>query len=284
MTTSLPIDRLANHTTPSTTRICLTLHLVAYLLVTCPTWFLTSGTRDILMMLPVAQCALIAIWAATSSAHNALRFAGAIAVGVAAWISLSRISVMGFSATGSAWAGVLLSVQLISTLFAVYTIKCLGIGVPLQKDENNATESPERFSFRLQTLILWTVVFAMVFAILRITQGHWGWMSAPQTQKLWLPIVIIGFSEMLIPTALYYSLAPHNWTRRGLRFFVAIPLALVALLGINRCLEWSYPGTVFLPPGRALMLTAIKGAIIAITLLLCRRPAISSLRLQTANL
>ena len=210
--------------------ICVGFHLMADLLLISSVWFLEHEHLLVVISLPLSQCSLAAVWAASSNMSTYVRFAAAPAGAVAAWYMLTQILPWGIGEPVSAAWAIALAIQTFTIVVAIRLYRSL---LNLRARPGEEPNHPIRslFSYDLLTLMLWTTVLAFGAGFIRYGQVQWGWTAGGIDWDYSAAILIIGVFNALLAVLWVWAFAVGQWRWGGVRAMIVV--CLIGLLAVS---------------------------------------------------
>ncbi|MEL6110099.1 MAG: hypothetical protein AAFU85_29145, partial [Planctomycetota bacterium] len=213
--------------------ITLAIHLFLGIMVSTRAWVLQEDRAFMaLASLPMAQCSLIAIWAATSQAPDYVRFTLGVGAVFACWYELSTLI---------AWAGTGTTAMLWIVLLLYQTLFVLiGIASTRWMLRYVAAQAPrtEQFSFRIRTLNLWTAVVAITLTFFNFGRVNWQWDLGWMRSGVHVTVAIIALLNAVVAclwSSVWHSKSvTHGLVRGGVTFLLLIVFCWLADLVVTR--------------------------------------------------
>jgi hypothetical protein len=218
------------------------LHLVVDLLLISRAWFLDGDRLLLAVALPFSQCSLAVLWALYRAPNPFLRFAVPTLTFALGWQVLAKTLSWGLEEKASAAFAVLLAVQAMTLLVLCLLDRILP---PLMGRGRTTVETGKaaRWSFQLQTLILWTTVIGLALGFVQYGRAYWGWIVN------WSESTSIGFGEYARVTSsiglfnaslagLWMWALSYDGMRCVLRVIVAAVASALMARGLSPLIDW----------------------------------------------
>lgn len=186
--------------------ITLAIHLFLGIMVSTRAWVLQDDWVFMtLASLPMAQCSIVAIWAATSAAPDYLRFTIGMCAVFACWHELSTL-IASTGTTAMFWV-VLLVYQTFFVLLAM-----LATGWARRTFAGRSQHAPKQFSFRIRTLNLWTAVVAITLTLLNFGHTHWSWDTSWMRSGVHVTVALVALLNSIVACVWNFV-----WHAKGVR-------------------------------------------------------------------
>lgn len=193
-------------------------------------WFFEDVLLYVVVAVPLSQCSLISIFAATTGSPLWTRYATACGGIIAAWFLLRRILIWGVgSDVPAAWA-MGLTVHALAIVIGTQIYRIASSYVKPSQASTHSQESVPRFRFNLATIFLWTIVMAVGFALVRFGQVHWQWTPGFFLADQFARPSLIGLAGSTVSLSLVWVKLAQAWWMRGLRFIASLVLTLLITL------------------------------------------------------
>jgi hypothetical protein len=212
--------------------ICCGFFIVADLLLISRPWFLGNEPLLVAMAVPLSQCSLAALWAASSRASLYLRFAVPLVGTIAGWYVLTRILPWGIGEPASAAWALALAIQTLAIVLMVhlYDRVCSFLARRGSRGEDSTSHAhPAPFAFDLRTLMLWTTAITLVFGFVRYARTRWRWTESIADWEFLQAMPIIGAFNALVAVLWLWALASGSRQKRSIK--TAAVLLLIGVLG-----------------------------------------------------
>ncbi len=244
--------------------IFVVLFLIADVLLVSQVWFLDGGLLWASMALPLSQCSLATIWAATATANVYARFAAASATALFSWYVLAQILPWGIGDPISAAWAIAFAVQALSIVLEISLFRAVLAQLQRRK-AGGGHRGPRHLAFELRTLMLWTTLIALGFAFVHFGRATWQWSPNIDTRELLEAMPIIGLFNAQIAMVACWAFAIGTWRRKIVKsFIVAVSTAALGCL-LPSLIEWA-TGVTTISIRNALILGLTQSVILAVVL------------------
>lgn len=175
--------------------------------------WLTHGSWNLFMLgLPLAQCVLVAAWAATSKANLGLRFGLPLLTMLVSWKIVQHISGLPFEST--------LMAQWMTALTWVVGVVVVGARANWIREESQETGEFWKNYVRvdLKTMMMMTLAAGIAFAFVQYGRVHWQWSVNGLRSREPLILNLLGFLtgiQGLSCLGFLRSVHPRNRLYRG---------------------------------------------------------------------
>ena len=153
------------------------LHLCVFLVLTFKPVFLDGWIAEVAFITPFAQSVLMLLLGLESNLRLELRFLLPVAGVFLSWYSLSSFMIWGIGGTQSAHAAIFLSSLSFGIVLCYAAVHLIEIRFQSAKPSDSAGMTEPHSSFGIKSLILWTLVFALLFWFIQYGVGVWKWDS-----------------------------------------------------------------------------------------------------------
>ena len=262
--TSKPVVNPWRRKLPWPVAICVGLFMVADLLLIGGPWFLDHKRLVIAMAVPISQCSLAAVWAATSRASLYLRFAVPLLATIGSWYVLTRILPWGTGEPASASWTIVFATQ---TLAIVLTVNLYERVRNLRqqrvwRDGSEASDSVSPLAFDLRTLMLWTTVIAFAFGFIQFARAKWQWTFSIADWEFWQAMPVIGVFDAALALCWLWALTSASWRRRIAKIFAVMLLVVLLGCSLPPVVAWVV-GVKAMETSESLVFTAAQSILIA---------------------
>ncbi len=216
--------------------------MVADVLLISRPWFLENEQLLVAMAVPVSQCSLAALWAASSRASLYSRFAAPLIGTIASWYVLTRILPWGIGEPASAAWALSLAIQTLAIVLIVnlYDRGCRFLARRGSRDDVDASKSNRApFAFDLRTLMLWTTAIALLLGFVQYARAEWQWTSNVADWVFIEAMPIIGLFNAFVGVLWLWALASGSWQKRSTK--AAVVTLLIGVLGflMSSAVDWA---------------------------------------------
>ena len=202
--------------------LCIAIHLVIDFMAVRDVWQ-PDGTPFLLKAIPLAQCSLVAIWAATSRSHLLVRFFIPPCVTLAIWYLMAII--VTWDLTGGPARSWLIAL--------VIQVILIALACNVYRRWMVRKTNKQAFSFDLRLLFIWMTVLACIFAFFQYGRLTWGWGTARSAWIHGIDVPIIGAINALLACICVWPFAHPPLKPRLARLAAALPMLAVSC-GLQR--------------------------------------------------
>jgi hypothetical protein len=208
--------------------------------LTSQAWILSDGLLVATLALPLSQCSLCAIWAATSRRSLYLRFAAPVASTIACWYILTYCLPWGMDGSASAGWAVMLSSQTLAIVAAVgvYRRVVRHASPDADAEVEAGAGTLNIFAFDLRTLMLWTTVIGIGFGFIQFGRVEWSWSAAVAQWEYFRAMPVIGLFNASVALLWLWALATGHWKSRCAKAVAAALLIGLAGYALPPLLSW----------------------------------------------
>jgi hypothetical protein len=194
--------------------VCAGLHILVDWVLTSQAWILSDGLLVATLALPLSQCSLCAIWAATSRRSLYLRFAAPVASTIACWYILTYCLPWGMDGSASAGWAVTLAAQTLVIVAAVGVYRRLCRRASPDAETEIEAGSLNVFAFDLRTLMLWTTVIGIGFGFIQFGRVEWSWSASVAQWEFIRAMPVLGLFNASVALLWLWALATGHWKSR----------------------------------------------------------------------
>ena len=187
-------------------------HLAAYLLLVFRSPYLQGTYSFIAVGFLLSQCSLATILAMRGSVPPTIAIALPWVAAVGCWYGLSKTLFWGLGEPGAAWWAIAIAFQVVATIVGMRVFQVAARRASKQ-DSANHTGTSTTFQFPIRSLILWTTLAALGFAIIVMGQRNrvWSGNSIVAAESVMMSLVgaMLAMIGVLCDIALAQKRAGH---------------------------------------------------------------------------
>lgn len=218
--------------------VCAGIHILADWILISQPWFLADEFLVATLALPISQCSLGAIWAATSRSSPYLRFAVPVVSVIACWFVVIHCSVTGTDERGSAGWAIALATQTLAIVVAIEVYRRIVHRGSTIASEDRGFGVPNVFAFDLRTLMLWTTVFGVGFGFVQFGRVEWSWSAAVAQWRYFRAMPVIGLFNTAVALLWLWATWHGQWRWRPVKVVAAALLVGVSGYALAPLLAW----------------------------------------------
>jgi len=218
---------------------CACVHIVADMALRNQAWFLTNRMLMLALALPLSQCSLCAIWAATSRVNLYVRFAVPFVATIACWFVLTHFLPWGIDRDSSAGWVVTMAVQSVVIVATVDLYQRVQASLSKRKGNSSFADRPNALSFDLRTMMMWTTIIALSFGFVQFGRIAYSWSGGAIARwEYIMAMPAIGLFNALVALLWLWVITAGCWKWRSIRFSMAATLIGVASYALPYLLGW----------------------------------------------
>ena len=261
--------------------ICVAAFIFANVLLAFLPWFPNELIVLIMLSIPLSQCSLVVLWAATTKDHPVMRFVWPAVVIVASWFVLMRIMPWGVGEPASAGWAMALLIQILA-IFGMVKIHGLSKGRRLDMDFGESSHSSSGLGYDLRTLMLWTTIIALTFGFIQYARVRWGWSASVADWEYIALMPLFAFFNALLAVIWAWALGERSRQRRFIGMMIAPLMVGILVIATAYASDWMV-GIDGLTIRQLSILAAVESVLIAGTIaLLLFVPARWEFRMNSA--
>jgi hypothetical protein len=216
--------------------VCGSIHISADLALMNQPWILSDQLEVAVLALPLSQCSLCAMWAATSRINPYVRFAVAFVGAVACWRVLTQI--LPFDASASAGWAAALAVQTLAIVTAIGLYhRVMNLAARRGTDGNRAKLS-NVLAFDLRTLMLWTTVIGCGFGFIQYGRVQWHWTPTIVDWEYIEAMPMMGVFNACLGLLWLWALSLGKWQWRTAKILIVVWLSGSTSYVLPSILAW----------------------------------------------
>jgi hypothetical protein len=217
---------------------CAGIHLSGDFLLIRKAWFFETNDLLIAMALPLSQCSLVAIWAASSRAILALRFAVPGLVAIFCWYVLSQILPWGIGEPASAAWAIAVMIQIIAIVILIRLYRLIGDVMARRSPDSSTAGGPSQLSFDLATLMLWLTVSACGFGFMQFGRDKLGWDASVANWECLHAMPVIAIFNAVLAALWLWSLTLGCWQWRVAKAVLTAVVIACSCSLLSRLVGW----------------------------------------------
>lgn len=245
--------------------ICAGIHVLADWLLMRQPWILSDSQLVATLALPIGQCSLCAIWAATGTSSLYLRFAVAVIVTIACWMVLTYCLPWGLADSASAGWAITIGTQTLVIVTAIIAYRRLVGRTDLRAGQHAEQPIPSAFAFDLRTLMLWTTVAAITLGFIQFGRTEWRWSTAVARWDYFRAMPVIGLFNAGLALLWLWAIAIGSIPIRFAKVGAAALLVGIAGSGLPALLKW-ITGQPAIGDNDGLVLATAQSALLAVSI------------------
>jgi hypothetical protein len=224
--------------------VCGSIHISADLALMNQPWVLSDQLVVLALALPISQCSLCAMWAATSRISPYVRFAVAFVGAVVCWYAIAQILPWGIGDPASAGWAAALALQTFAIVTAIELYHRAMNLAARRGTDGGRVKLGNLLAFDLRTLMLWTTVIGCGFGFIQFGRVEWRWTLAIADWELMKAMPVLGVFNACLGLMWLWALALGSWQWRTAKTFIVVLLGGSTSYVLPSILAWICGKTV----------------------------------------
>ena len=201
--------------------LCAAIHFMADFSFTQSAWLPDGDSVFSVMAIPISQCSLIAIWAATSRRPLIVRSVVPVFMGIALWFLVAHVVTWNLgSPMARSWA----------IAFATHIIVAASVITMYRRWLARQRNEAAPFSFDLNFLFVSTTTAALVLCFFQYGRINWGWSEETTEWDEWLSVPMLGVLSGLVASLWLWPFEIRGFRRRFYRLAVSAGAFIVLMV------------------------------------------------------